>query len=458
MMNNVCMALIAMLWLPAAGKSQCFVPPPPPPPCTGTETQVVADETLHTGTSKWYSGPAASFNSLYLDGGTLVVCGDLSVDKFYMDSGTIIIRPGARFVIGSGIGAGLILRGNSAIYNYGTCEIQRNLSLESGWATAAQPNLIVNASASSIFRMSNQYLVINNVHSWFVNNGDAEFWGTIQEPTASAGAVCLGDGSTTRMAVQINKAANAYSVPSGSACVQVRQFSQFFAAFTAQSGLRACLGSSHYSDSGCVPFGCSPNNWGAATVLTACSDCASFAVLDVRFQNWKVEKPGNGTHLLNWQAYNLLPGSRFRILRSGDGASYTCIDSLTVPVNYTQFFTFTDRSPLPGDNYYMIQYLDSEHQYVSNSKSIRVHHIPFNGLRIYPMPFQQQFYIEFDPQQPPRQLMMSDISGRNLRIYWYTQTELNRITVQVAEPLRGDLFLLHIRTDQSVLSRTLLHH
>src|SRR5688572_25038203 len=129
--------------------SQC-VAPLSPPDCNGSEPALTNNETINTGNTKWYYGPAVIMNSLTINGGTLVVCSDLTIDKFYMTAGIIYIRAGARLVIGSGIGSGLILSGNSYIYNYGTCEIQRNLSLDVG-ATAANPNVVINATPSSVF-------------------------------------------------------------------------------------------------------------------------------------------------------------------------------------------------------------------------------------------------------------------------------------------------------------------
>jgi hypothetical protein len=249
--------------------------------CTGTEPLVIADEIITQGITKWYYGSTVTMNSLTLRGGTLIVCGDLTIDKFYMDSGQIIVNPSARFVIGSGIGSGLMLQGNCSISNYGTLECYRNLSLENGWASAAKPNVVINATVASVFKMPNQYFVINNANSWFVNNGTAQFWGLIVDAQASPGSVCL-NTSRMQMAILINKVANAYRVNSGNACVYVHQLSQFFGVLTSSPNLFACMAASHTSDAGCIPFGCQPNNWGAAQLFTSCNTCASLDVLPLR--------------------------------------------------------------------------------------------------------------------------------------------------------------------------------
>ncbi|MES1220455.1 MAG: hypothetical protein ABUT20_33445, partial [Bacteroidota bacterium] len=256
--------------------SQCLAPLPAPA-CSGTEPLALDGDIISGGTTKWYYGSALTMNSLTVDGGTLVVCGNLTVDKFYMNTGKVFIRPGGRFVIGSGIGAGLQFKGDCAIYNYGTCEIQRNLTLENN-AAAATPNIVYNALSTSVFLMSNQYFVISNAYSKFINNGRAEFWGIITDNQASAASTCLGNGSTTKMAILINKVANSYTVPNGNACVHVFQQSEFYGQLTSSPNLLACLGSSHTSSTSCIPFGCHPNYWGAAQVITNCSGCAAVMI------------------------------------------------------------------------------------------------------------------------------------------------------------------------------------
>ena len=44
-----------------------------------------------------YYGATTTHNMLTLKGGTLIVCGNLTIDKFYMDSGKIYVRLGRRF-------------------------------------------------------------------------------------------------------------------------------------------------------------------------------------------------------------------------------------------------------------------------------------------------------------------------------------------------------------------------
>jgi hypothetical protein len=267
---------VCLLTNPVASFSQCIIPPPLDS-CSGTEPALPDNELLGVGNKKWYYGAATTYNSVTLRGGTLVVCGDLTFTNFTMDSGTIVIRPGGRLRIGGG--AGIVLRGHSYIYNYGIFECTSNLSLDPTWATPAKPNVVINATPGSFFKMSNQYFTINNANSFFVNRGRAEFWGLITDFGAGAGAVCLGRFSEIRMAVLYNNRRHTYIAPEGAACVNVYQYSQFRDTLTRSMNINVCLGATHVSDASCIPHGCRPNAWGTPNIFNFCDQCTGLQLL-----------------------------------------------------------------------------------------------------------------------------------------------------------------------------------
>jgi hypothetical protein len=437
--------------------SQCLIAPSPPA-CNGSEPALIDNETLNTGTTKWYYGSTVTMNSLTLNGGTLVVCGDLTIDKFYMDKGTIFIRPGARFVISSGIGAGLILRGDSYVYNYGIFEVQRNLSLENGYATASTPNVIINATPSSIFKMSNQYFVVNNPFSWFVNNGTAEFWGIITDPQASGNSVCLGNSSITKMAVLINKVKNSYITPVGNACVYVHQFSQFYNQLSNSHSLFVCLGTSHNSDSGCIPFGCQPNNWGAAQAFTNCAGCSALGVLAVQFISFTATESPDNRISLDWQLSGAKQNYFFKVEKSVDGIHYTPIDSFIVKKEeVNQKFNSIDKTPLPGTNYYMIKYTDPATGKTVNSKT---EEILFEknaaGFVIYPIPFDDKFLITYNQGMFPEKIILTDITGRNIRISYSTKENARKIELLVIDKIEPGIYIIHMQTSKKHIAQTIL--
>jgi hypothetical protein len=453
MMKAPSLLLLLFFCWPPIASPQCIIAPVAPA-CTGAEPLLTNDETLPDGTTKWYYGPAVTMNSLTLNGGTLVVCGDLTIDKFYIDSGTVYIRPGARFVIGSGIGAGLILKGNSSFYNYGTFEIQRNLSLDNGYATAAKPNRVINATSNSVFKMSNQYLVINNTFSRFVNNGSAECWGIITDPQSSPGSVCLGNGSITKMAILINKVADTYVVPAGVACVHVFQFSQFFNRLTSNTGLLACLGSGHHSDTGCIPFGCQPNNWGAAQVFNNCSNCSALIFLGLRFTSF-AGTTTNGMNKLSWQINTAAPNGFFRIRRSRDGIHYYTIDSISANENSTNHFTTFDKYPLQGINYYMINYTNPNGS-SSGTSVVKLTSHTQSGFTIYPVPFTDKFTISYAPGFTPEKIILTDMTGRNIDIRHTVRERTQLIEVTVLDKMETGIYIVHLLTNKKYMAQTIL--
>ncbi|WP_276502150.1 T9SS type A sorting domain-containing protein [Terrimonas pollutisoli] len=425
----------------------------PPPACDGTEPLLTDNETLNTGNTKWYYGATVMMNSLTLNGGTLVVCGDLSITQFYMNSGTIYVRPGARLVITSGIGAGLVLRGNSYIYNYGTCEIQRNLSLDNG-ATSVNPNLVINATPSSVFKMSNQYFVINNPYSWFVNNGNAEFWGIITDPQAATGSVCMGNGSNTRMAVLINKVIDTYTVPSGNACLQVYQFSQFYNRLTNSSGLYACLGASHSSDASCIPWGCQPNNWGAAQVFSNCNNCNGFFVLPVQFKSFNTVATVDGNKL-NWQLAAAAPVGIFVVKRSANGVNYHIIDSVTGGNSNATSFSFIDKTPLPGNNYYMITYIDPTTGRTFYSKAAKIQNRSHSQITVHPIPFDNIFFITYAAGMCPEKIILTDMAGRNISITKSRLDTANQLKISVLDHIESGVYIIHMMTKTNHFAQTI---
>jgi hypothetical protein len=454
MMKAPLLILLFFLFVSRSSFSQCATAPPVPPDCTGTEPLVTDGEELHNSTTKWFYGATTMFSTLSLKGGTLVVCGDLSIDKFYMDSGTIYVLPGARFVITSGIGSGLIFTGGCYIYNYGTCEIQRNLSLVNN-ASVSNPNLLINATTSSVFKMSNQYLVINNAHSWFVNRGTAEFWGIIHDPLASAGSVCLGNGSSTQMAVLINKVANSYSVPTGNACLYVRQFSQFYGQLTNNTGLLACLGNSHTSDSGCIPWGCQPNNWGSAQVFTSCNSCSALLALSVHFTSFTNSITADYSNQLNWEMNTAVPTGMFRILRSADGSRFSVIDSFEKKESSISKFTRIDKNPLPGNNHYMIKYTNSN-GYSINSKIVHTYTEPKNGFSIFPVPFDKKFIVRYAPGMRPEKIIITDISGRNIKIHYNIKESSQQVEIILADKVEAGIYIIHMVNNQKYTAQTII--
>jgi hypothetical protein len=392
-------------------RCQCLTPPPLDS-CTGAEIQLTDNETLLSGVKKWYAGPTTTMNQLTMRGGTLVVCSNLTIDRFYMDSGTIVVRPGATFVIGGGIGHGILFHGNCRIYNYGTVQSLRNVSLEGTYATPALPNIFMNVTRSSLFKIHNQYFTMNNPNSFFVNNGRAEIYGLITDPATASGAVCFGNTSETRMNVLYNNARYPYQVPSGSACLNVLQYSQFRDSLTRSPTLNVCLGPSHYSDSSCRPWGCRPNAWGAANIFRACNACIDVQNLTLKITAFSVMQVA-GENLLRWETnISVMQETAFITERSSDGLQFVAIDSILVqPAQKISYMSATDKFPLRGHSYYRVRCVQRISGYTSISQTVRVHSGDTESTIVYPNPFKKSITMNFKAGKKPIRLEFYNTHG-----------------------------------------------
>ncbi|MBS1564215.1 MAG: T9SS type A sorting domain-containing protein, partial [Bacteroidetes bacterium] len=279
------LSLIAGLLLLAclqgrALRGQCLVAPPAPV-CTGAGPVAVEGETLTTGNTKWLYGGPTTITNYTLDGGTLIVCGNLTIDKLIFNTGTIYICPGGNFVIGSGIGTTLQLMGGCYIYNYGSMTVLRNLALDNGHVSPANPNVLINATSSSSLSIPFTWFVINNPYSWFVNNGKTTAAGIITDPAAAPGCVCLGDKSITQQNQLLNKALNPYLTPSGVSCMSVSSYSSICDRVASGMGTSICLSSSFSADSSCLLSAGKHNAWGTAYVMKNCATCVGLTLLEV---------------------------------------------------------------------------------------------------------------------------------------------------------------------------------
>ena len=251
--------------------AQC--PPTPSfPTCSGSDPMIAAGERLGPGQTRYFYGAPATISNVRLAGGRLVICNGIATfDNITIDSGEVFVYFGASMVVTNG--AGLVLRGNTALYNMGQFQCLGNIVMDGTYASPTKPNVIINGKSNAWFKMPNQYFVINNPYSWFVNKGIADFHGIITDPLAATGSVCLGLNSQTRMRVLYNKAKHPYISPLGPSCVYVELYSQFYDTLTVYPSIQVCLGAGHNSDASCTPWGCRPNAWGGALLTTSCASC-----------------------------------------------------------------------------------------------------------------------------------------------------------------------------------------
>jgi len=377
--------------------AQCLTAPAFPA-CTGTPSLLLAGDELTNSQTKFFTGSATTYSGVKLSGGTLVVCGSLTLNELVFDSGTIFVQPGATLVVNNA--AGLIVRGNTAVYNAGTFQCTGNYVMDATWTSASKPNVFINTSLASWFKMPNQYFLINNPYSFLVNNGLAEFHGIITDPLAAKGSVCLGNTSQTKMMVLYNKAKHSYVAPAGPACLMVSQYSQFYDTLTIYPSINVCLGPSHVSESGCIPWGCKPNAWGAAQRSLNCSTCSSLLTyLPIRFKKFRAEK----VHDMQQVAIELsadLDGSIY-LSGSNNGKDFEPVQQIAGSGRKEFLITL---QPARIRRYYRAWYEVNGEKIYSEVIDTRPESLP----DVFPNPFQNLFYITASRES---RLELRNISG-----------------------------------------------
>jgi hypothetical protein len=413
--------------------SQCITPPAFPV-CNGTEPLVVNSDNITVTQTKYFYGAPATVSNVKLSGGTLVVSGNLTLSDLVLDSGMIFIHPSATLIITNG--GGLVLRGNSAIYNKGIFQCMGNIVLDNTYVTAAKPNALFNDVLAQ-WKMQNQYFVINNPFSWFVNNGLAEFHGIITDPLSAPGCICLGDHSHTNLTVLYNKAKNTYVVPTGAACLSVSQYSQFYDTLTAFPSLNVCLGNLHNSDATCTAWGCKPNAWGAAQVVVGCSTCrAVLTLLPLNFQTVSATAYSNYNEI-KWEMGEERTGVLFYVERSEDGRNFKTVDS--VRSRQQTRFSIKDFRNTTGMAYYRIVASDPDGR-KQVSKTMAVRQQPVDA-ELFPNPFYDQLNLTLPAGTNARTIEITDALGHTVQTF-LTEPGRNNITLHFSNLAPGLYYLM----------------
>lgn len=233
-------------------------PVPAGGPCGVGVAQATTGVSIGTGQTYWYSA-TGTLGSLTMNGGTLRICGALTLSALTFTSGSIFIEPGGSLTVN---GTGTInLNGSCTIVNRGSCVINRSVTMQSA------NNLIANEGSNAVFNMNNANytLTLNSMTSRFVNTGTASIR-TITINNAPTGGICLGFNSTTLVNSLTNNASNSMAAPNGFACLRITGSSVLNNSLTNNSSLNVCRATGSTVSGG--------GGFGSAVVTLNCGGCA----------------------------------------------------------------------------------------------------------------------------------------------------------------------------------------
>ena len=284
--------------------------------CNGGNGAATNGTNINSGNTKFYSGSGTFGSGINLNGGTLRICGTLTLSSISFNSGIIIIESGGSLTINGG--GTMYLNGNSSIYNRGQLTINRNVTMQNS------NNRIINCTSSANFTMngSSYTLELNSSSSNFINYGNANIHTLFIQSSASGGAVCLGTASTLNLTNLNNNESNGIDAPSGRACVRYTGNAALNSNLSNTSNVVVCRATGATRSGG--------SSFGGASVTTGCTSC--LVALPIELVFFKAECSSSDL-VLKWATASEHNNAFFTLEKSLDGIQWEAIETIAGAVN-----------------------------------------------------------------------------------------------------------------------------
>jgi hypothetical protein len=391
---------------PYSSYAQCTTAAPAIASCSGGNGAVHNGANINFGQTYWYSsnGTLAGVN---MGGGTLRVCGTLTLSSINFNSGTIIVENGGGLVINNP--SELQLSGLCFIVNRGSFVVNAGLQMRNLF------NIIWNDNSAAVFTV-NGTLNINSSSSYIINKGILKATSLVIQNNADENSVCMRENAIMNIGSLTTNASNAvsYSGIGSPGCVSIGGTYILNRPFTASSSIAVCKTTG--SSSG------GSENWGSAIVSSGCSGCS--AALPVHISSFGGARQGNGINL-QWTIADNADGSElFAVEKSADGLHFTTIASIPAQKDKKNY-SYYDASITGAEQYYRIrqsgQSASATYSPVELVKTGSNEHV-----NIYPNPLVENntVFIELNiPASETVQLLLTDAAGK---ILFIKKESLNR--------------------------------
>jgi len=314
--------------------------------CSGGNGQITNNGNINSGQSYWHAGNG-TFSAVNINGGTLRICGQLTLSNINFSSGNIFIEVGGSLTINGG--GSLNMNGNSVISNRGQLTINRTVVMQNA------NNAIFNDAGATLNMNGGAYrLDLNSSTSIFVNQGTANIHTLFVQSSATGTAVCLGANSCTNLTNMTNNLANSFNAPDGPAVLAIRGNALLNNPLTNNESVVICRANGSTTSGG--------SSFGSATVVNNCSSCSETVLapvlpIELLFFNGKQEKESIG---LSWATATELGNDYFSIEKSTDGIRWIVLENIQGAGNSTSNlqYTFEDNAPEDGIQYYRLKQTD----------------------------------------------------------------------------------------------------
>lgn len=370
---------LLLLFFQATLKAQCASYPTFPGCSPAGSINLINAASVNAGQIHTCSS-TTTLSSITLNGGTLIVCDNLTINAITVSSGTIFIKQGATLTLSNG-GAACAFGANTHIYNYGKIDFKMSI------VTGAS-NMLVNCLPSSIFSVAFDQFVLQGPNTYLINNGSFNSSYFIVQSTNAVNLVCMGLGSILKTGIMINQFNNSIYTPLGSAaCINVTNMVINSSTVTASTGIHVC-----------VPAGISiisGPNWGSAIVQTNCSACT--VLLPVEFVTFSGHIE-NKEAILIWETLTEQNNCYYVLERSANGVDFLPIATLNGSVNSLSPKVYETRDNSIEFNttyYYRLKQVDCDLSFTySNIIDLNTGKSTNESATIYPNPTSNTFEIK----------------------------------------------------------------
>jgi hypothetical protein len=363
--------------------SQC-ISMPIAPSCIGT---VLTDGIYaNSGTTYIYSGGTSTL-TVHFGGADVIVCsGNLTLSNSSgFNGGKLYILGGATVNTNQ-----TVL--NTIIYNYGTLNINSNLTVNSA-------GLLMNATTGHL--NINGDLYENTI---ITNYGIIAITGKLTIANAGSGA-CLGiDSKLNTNTIEYDWNSNPIKVNNGEACIGVSASNVIGnTSLTSSSNVKICA-------SGTLGVN-GVGTLGSAVLTQNCSSCAVALPIELLYFNVNVDKT---SILLNWKTLSEKNNDFFSILKSYNGIDFNNLEDIKGcgTCTYSNTYKYVDYSPQEGINYYYLKQTDNDGKTSSSDiKSILFNNFDF----LISFPNSKEFKITFNNKKEKNvSIEVFDVLGKSV--------------------------------------------
>lgn len=274
------------------------------------------NDNINSGQTLSHSGGAKSFN-ININGGTLQVCGTLTIQNLNWNGGSIVIMEGGSLTFENGLNINL---SSQSITNYGTVTFNSSVNMNGNIINYGTINLkgqlAINNTAAYFVNASN-VAVVNATNADFQVNGKLVNLGKIYNRDMtinSGGAICMGPNSEISSRGLTNNVSNGIAVsPSNArACFRYTANALLNNPLTTGPGLGVAKAP------GATTSGSS--SFGSADVVSNTTNCVT--VLPVVLENFTAAVYGKNIRVM-WKSSMEENVESYIIEQSTDGNSFS---------------------------------------------------------------------------------------------------------------------------------------